>query len=145
MSIHCEIIPFDSDGYRETVAIRNQLLREPLGLTFTDDERADEPLSFHLAAREEQRLVACVVLTPLERPGLVRLRQFAVIPERQGMGVGSMLCLFAEDFVRERGFERITMHARLAASGFYAHLAYQRVGDVFTEVGIAHVTMEKSL
>ncbi len=141
----CEIIPFGSDRYAETVAVRNQLLREPLGLTFTEAEKAEEPDSIHLAALEGSRIVACVVLTPLSPAGLLRLRQFAVVEDCQGKGIGRLLCRFSEAIARARGYTRMTMHARLGAAGFYECLDYVKVGDVYEEIGISHVTMEKSL
>lgn len=145
MELDCEIVTFGSDRYAETVALRNQLLREPLGLTFTETEKADEPHSIHLAALEGARVVACVVLTPLAAAGLLRLRQFAVAADRQRQGIGTALCRFSEAVARERGYTRITMHARLVAAPFYERHGYHRVGEVYTEIGIPHVTMQKTL
>ncbi len=37
------------------------------------------------------------------------------------------------------------MHARLYARGFYERLGYRAASDIFTEVTIPHIEMEKML
>ncbi|MBK6878814.1 MAG: GNAT family N-acetyltransferase [Ignavibacteria bacterium] len=48
-------------------------------------------------------------------------------------------------FSREKGFERIVMHARDSAVPFYEKLGYSKVGDMFTEVTIPHFKLFKNL
>ena len=43
------------------------------------------------------------------------------------------------------GREKLIMHARKTALGFYGKLGYSVSGDEFTEVTIPHFVMEKSL
>ena len=74
-----------------------------------------------------------------------RLRQMAVINKLQGKGIGRALMQFAENIARDRGFKKITMHARKSAIGFYERLGYNVSGDEFKEVTISHYVMEKNL
>ena len=80
-----------------------------------------------------------------EAPGVARLRQMAVMNNLQGKGIGRTMMNFAENIARDRGFKKVTMHARKTAIGFYEHLGYQVIGDEFTEVTIPHFVMEKKL
>ncbi|MFT5241665.1 MAG: hypothetical protein ACI9OU_000202 [Candidatus Promineifilaceae bacterium] len=69
----CDVRP-PSKRYQEALALRNQILREPLGLVFTPEEEADEPLSFHLVVLLNDCVIGCLVLTPALEDGVVRLR-----------------------------------------------------------------------
>ena len=80
-----------------------------------------------------------------ESPAVVRLRQMAVLNNLNGKGIGRSLMQFAENIARDRGFRKITMHARKSAIGFYEKLGYQVTGDEFNEVTIPHHIMEKPL
>ena len=85
-----------------------------------------------------------LLLTPREE-GAIQMRQVAVAGRRQGAGIGRLLVVESEAEARRRGFTRMLLHARDAAIGFYEKLDYHRVGEPFTEVGILHQEMEKSL
>jgi GNAT superfamily N-acetyltransferase len=75
----------------------------------------------------------------------VRLRQMAVLSGLQGKGIGRVLMMFAENIARDRGYKRLTMHARGTAVGFYEKLGYNICSDEFFEVTIPHYIMEKNL
>jgi len=68
-----------------------------------------------------------------------------VLNNLQGKGIGRALMQFAENIARDRGFRRITMHARKSATGFYEKLGYTVSGGEFEEVTLPHVVMEKRL
>jgi predicted GNAT family N-acyltransferase len=75
----------------------------------------------------------------------VRLRQMAVGANLQGKGIGRVLMHFAENIARDRKYNRLTMHARKSAVGFYEKSGYHICSDEFTEVTIPHYIMEKNL
>jgi ribosomal protein S18 acetylase RimI-like enzyme len=139
-----KIIDHGSKEYHLMVQLRNDILRRPLGLTFTPEELEKEKEEILIAAFEEEKILGCCMLIKQE-PGTVRLRQMAVLNNLQGKGIGRALMQFAENIARDRGFQRITMHARKTASGFYEKLGYQVCGEEFEEVTIPHFVMEKIL
>ena len=47
--------------------------------------------------------------------------------------------------MNEGNDKKIVLNARKTAVGFYEKLGYERKGDMFTEVGIAHFKMHKYL
>jgi predicted GNAT family N-acyltransferase len=51
----------------------------------------------------------------------------------------------SEEVARQRGFDRIVLHARDTAVAFYLRLGYQLEGEPFEEVGILHRRMAKTL
>lgn len=139
-----KIIDHGTPEYRQMVKLRDDILRKPLGLTFTDQELEQEKDHLLIAAFEDDRMLGCCMLIE-EEPGLARLRQMAVLNDLQGKGIGRALMNFAENIARDRGFRSICMHARSNAIGFYEKVGYRVKGDQFTEVTIPHFMMEKDL
>lgn len=137
-------ISHSSNAYRETVALRTKVLREPLGMNLSEEALARETDSIHLAMYQGEALVACVVLKPLSVKE-IKMRQMAVDDDFQGMGYGKQLVQAAEAKCREKGYEQISLHARNYAVAFYRKLGYEIVGEPFEEVGIKHFKMVKEL
>lgn len=126
------------------VQLRKDILRKPLGLDFEPADLDKEKEEILIAAFEEDKILGCCMLT-LQDPQTIRLRQMAVLNNLQGKGIGRALMQFAENIARDRGFRKITMHARKSAIGFYEKQGYAVAGDEFIEVTIPHYIMEKSL
>jgi ribosomal protein S18 acetylase RimI-like enzyme len=139
-----KIIDHGSREYLQMVQLRNDILRRPLGLQFTPEELEKEKEEILIGAFEEEKMLGCCMLIK-ENPGSVRLRQMAVLNNLQGKGIGRALMQFAENIARDRGFQKITMHARKTAVGFYEKLGYNVCGQEFEEVTIPHYVMEKLL
>jgi ribosomal protein S18 acetylase RimI-like enzyme len=139
-----KIIDHGSKEYQQMVALRNEILRRPLGLSFSPEELEKEKNEILIGAFEEDKMLGCCMLVS-EEPGTVRLRQMAVLNNLQGKGIGRALMQFAENIARDRGYKKITMHARKTAIGFYEKLGYKVKGEQFEEVTIPHFLMEKML
>jgi len=139
-----KLIDYGSPEYQQMVQLRNDILRRPLGLSFETGELEKEKDHILIGAFEEDKMLGCCMLIQTA-PGTVRLRQMAVLKNLQGKGVGRALMQFAENIARDRGFRRITMHARKTATGFYEKLGYEVNGEEFEEVTLPHVVMEKHL
>jgi len=139
-----KLIDHGSPEYRQMIDLRMHILRKPLGLSFTEEELEKEKSDILIGCFDEDKLEGCCLLTETGQ-GEVRLRQMAVISGLQGKGLGRALMQFAENIARDRGYKKITMHARKTAIGFYEKLGYKRIGNEFLEVTIPHYAMEKAL
>jgi predicted GNAT family N-acyltransferase len=139
-----KIIEHNSPEYKKMVALRYDILRKPLGLEFSEEELAKEANDILIGAFDDDRLLACCMLTAVNREKC-RLRQMAVHNSLQGKGIGATMMNFAENVARDRGYKEITMHARKTAVGFYEKLGYKISGDEFEEVTIPHFEMSKRL
>lgn len=137
-------IDHGSEAYQQMVQLRNEILRKPLGLQFTQDELEKEKDDILIGAYEDDELLGCCMLTAVNAE-TVRLRQMAVHQKLQGKGIGASLMRFAENLARDRGYRSLIMHARKTAIGFYEKQGYQSKGDEFLEVTIPHFVMEKIL
>lgn len=137
-------IEHGSAEYQQMVQLRMEILRKPLGLSFTEEELAMEKNDILVGAFDEDVLIGCCLLT-LQEPGCLKLRQMAVQKKSQGKGIGDSILRYAENIAKDKGFKKITMHARDTAIGFYEKFGYQVIGDEFEEVKVPHHVMEKFL
>jgi GNAT superfamily N-acetyltransferase len=138
------IIDHGTNEYKQMITLRNLLLRKPLGLTFDEEELEKEKNDILLGCFDDEKLEGCCLLTATG-PKTVRLRQMAVVSGLQGKGIGKVLMQFAENIARDRGYNKIMMHARKTAVGFYEKLGYRKTSGEFEEVSIPHYIMEKDL
>jgi N-acetylglutamate synthase-like GNAT family acetyltransferase len=130
--------------YNQMVQLRNLILRQPLGLGFSEDELSREKNDILIGAFDDDEMLGCCVLTPIDN-STIRLRQMAVHGSLQGKGIGASIMSFAENLARDKGFNRIIMHARDTAMGFYEKLGFKITSDEFRELNLPHHIMEKSL
>lgn len=137
------LVEFQSPEYQATVVLRDKVLRQPLGLSFSQEELDAEGNQFHVAALIDEQIVGCMSLLPIDNKHL-KMRQVAVDEGQRGQGIGTRLVSYAEEFAIKKGFCCIELHARKDSKQFYDELAYSTISDEFTEVGIPHYKMEKN-
>ena len=142
--INIKTISYQSDTYQKVLLLRNKILRNPLGLKLTKEDTAQDKDEIIIAAFDADRIVGCVQLRPIDKHR-IKLRQMAVEHQYQRRGMGLKLVKFAEQVAINKQFDTIVLHARKTAVGFYTKMAYQKDSDIFTEVGLPHHRMYKSL
>lgn len=139
-------IEFGTPDFDCALALRDTVLRKPLGLEFHPQDIALEFDQFHLGAfAADGTLLGVMTLQDLHHDHTIKMRQVAVTPHRQSQGIGSFLVHIAEIFCKQKGYHHIVLHARDHAIPFYKRLLYQPIGEVFYEVNILHQKMEKTL
>ena len=111
-------IDHGSKEYQQMVTLRFEIMRKPLGLSFSPEELAKEKNDILIGAFDEDEMTGCCILTDISS-GSVKLRQMAVLKNMQGKGIGETIIQFAENIARDKGYRTLTMHARDTAIGFY--------------------------
>lgn len=138
------IIRSQHPDYLKVLALRQTVLRAPLGLNLYDEDLSREIDEHIFIYKENDAIQGCLLLAPVAvQKG--KLRQMAVAADQQGKGIGAALIQFAEEFARSKQYKTFELHARISALAFYETLGYEAVGAQFTEVGIPHVKMIKQL
>ncbi len=137
-------IEWCSPEYQAALELRHEVLRAPLGLKLTAEELDGEHGQLHFGLYDDADLIATLVARP-RSTSLIQLRQMAVRPDRQAEGVGRLLIEHCEANLQSRGFQEITLNARLTTVPFYEKLGYESVGDVFEEITIEHQKMIKQI
>ena len=144
MTINIKTILYNSAAHKQMIELRNDILRKPLGLSFTPADFQKEQQDILIGAFEVNKIVGCCVLTKVNER-TIQLRQMAVNNEFQGKGVGKQIVQYAEKIAQEEKYETIMMHARSVAVSFYKKLGYAIEGNEFMEVSIPHFMMKKNL
>ncbi|MEP7196949.1 MAG: GNAT family N-acetyltransferase [Saprospiraceae bacterium] len=145
MNVSFEEIIYSSPDYDECLALRYKVLREPLGLDYTEDQILQEWNQKHFILRDVQgRIIACLVFH-LQPEEVLKMRQVVVTEDLQSKGLGKKLIEQAEIWAIQNQFKKIVLCARDLAVPFYLKLGYTRVGEEFLEVGIPHIEMYKQL
>lgn len=140
----CRLLEFGTAVQKESIQLRREVLRIPLGLDFEQGDLDAESDQYHIACMDGSKVIGILLLKPLDN-GVLKMRQVAVSAAIQGQGTGSQMVRFSESWAREQGYTFVELHARKTAVDFYLRLGYQVVGDEFAEVGIPHLKMIKSL
>lgn len=130
--------------YPQVLALREEVLRKPLGLVLTREDVSRDHINTIFIAEQEGKVIACLLLHHIDDEQ-IQLRAMAVSQEWQGKGIGRMLVAAAEEFCKEKKYRKIILHGRKVAVGFYESMGYSITSDEFTEVGIPHFMMEKVL
>lgn len=142
--MHIFQIQHNSDEYRQAVAVRSRVLREPLGRFYSHTDLDAENNQLHFNAVENGKIIGTVILAPHEN-NTVQMRQLAVLEEKRGQGIGARLVEYVEHFARQQGYKKLFLKARETAVPFYLKLDYTVIGERFIQVGLPHFRMEKAL
>ena len=137
-------INYNSEDYEKMIALRVSQLLEPIGVPASYIRREAEKDDILVGAFDNGEMIGCCVLTPTQN-GEVQLRQMTVRSEYRGKGIGADIIEFAETIARENNFAILMMHARDPVIGFYEKCGYEIYDAPFSEVGIGHHKMRKSL
>jgi GNAT superfamily N-acetyltransferase len=125
-------VAFGSDGYKQTLAIRDAVLRKPIGMELRAKDTASDPGDYHFAAFEAATAIGCVLFTPREN-GVIQLRQMAVLDSHRGRNIGTRLVRLAEKISIQRGFTTVETRAWKSAEGFYRKLGYESLVHIFSD------------
>jgi predicted GNAT family N-acyltransferase len=139
-----KILDFGTADYQKMVKLRDELLRKPLGLTFTKEELESEKNNLLIGAFEDDEMLGCCMIVE-KNPERAQLRQIAVLNTLQGKGVGRALILFAENLARDHGYKFMCMDARKNTVPFFEKMGYKVTSKEFIKLTIPHFEMEKEL
>ncbi len=147
METNCiiKLTEFDSPEYLNSVNLRREVLRIPIGLDFSEKDLAEDSFQYHFVAVNGSEIIGILILKPFDKEGrkFVKMRQVAVKSDYQNMGIGGKLLEFSENWAKENAYSGIELNARIPAVNFYLKHGYSAIGDEFLEVGIPHLHMFK--
>jgi predicted GNAT family N-acyltransferase len=142
MTIHCNVIEFGTPAFDEAVALRYLVLRKPLDMEYDTKDIEKEYDQIHIGCYGSGKLIGCLSLQHTGKEE-VKMRQVAIHPDYQRLGIGRKLVIYSEDLAIKLNKNVVYCHARLNAVPFYVKLEYKKVGEQFEEVGIPHFLMVK--
>lgn len=118
----------------ETYPIRREVLRKNIDLPYRFEEDFDKD-TFHLGAYIDNELVGIVTLIKKKSDVVIgdyfQLRGMGTLLKYRGKGVGKLLVLRLEEYLRNNNIHKIWCNARVEAAGFYKSLNYSILGKSF--------------
>lgn len=137
------IVEHSSDDWRKAIKLREDILRKPLGLIFSQEELDEERNHIQIVGLQNNDIIATAVLVPEQR--MLKMQRVVVTDTLRNLNIGSKLMRFCESHALEKGFTSIYCHARDSAVNFYLKNGYSSEGQYFDEDGIPHLKMQKEL
>lgn len=138
-------IEYGSQIYVQMVKLRSEVLREPLGLKFAEEDLKKDTSDCLIGYfAEDGGIVGCCILSKVN-DNTLQLRQMAVDTRYQRNNIGSELLAYVEVKALKEGFRYLYLHARKVAVGFYTRNGYMLESDEFEEVGVPHFEMLKMI
>ncbi len=137
-------IDFGSEFYKQSLQLREKILRAPIGMVLRPEDVEGEETQYHFAAIVENQVRGTLVFKSVDTTR-AKLRQMAICDTLQGKGVGRNIVEIGEDFLRAHGFEHVSMTARIAASEFYKKLGYKPMKQDAPSFTVPIINMEKYL
>lgn len=134
----------NSQEYKISLEIRDEVFRKPQGLSIYDDDLSDDFESEMYAGFLGERMISMAFLKPTENnEGIVRA--VIVLDQFRGLGYGKLMMDKIHESARKLGIKKLSLKGRTTAKGFYESLGYETTSQVFDYKGIPHVTMEKEV
>ena len=131
----------DAAGLR---ALRLEVFVDEQGVPADEELDRDDAVAVHAVAVQGGVVVGTgrlVLVSALE----ARVGRMAVRATVRRRGIGGALLRFLEAEARSRGIARIVLHAQAYVRSFYDNHGYVAEGEPFTEAGIEHISMAKTL
>lgn len=130
--------------YKAVWQLREDVLRKPLGMSLVNEDLSMDTEDTIFIAKQDDNVIGCLMLHSISDT-VMKFRQMAVNNQWQGKGIGRLLMTEAEKAIAAKGCTTVMLHARQVVCGFYESLGYDITSSAFTEVGIPHVIMKKTL
>ena len=128
----------------DAFAVRIAVFVDEQGIPRSEELDDLDAVAVHCVAYDEAGApVAAGRLLPSD--GYAKIGRMAVLASHRGTGLGAAVLDALEREGLARGIRCFKLSAQLHARGFYARCGYAVVGDVYDEVGIPHIAMEKRL
>lgn len=144
MGIVLKEVRYGSAEYEMTRALRNKIMRQPIGLSIYDQDYTFEVNSRIVGAFEGGTMLGCSIVGKLD--GEVCLDFLCIDDNVQKTGIGSMLLADVENWVRAQGIPLLILEARVSAQEFYEKHGYEAYGEVYLmeKSPVDHIMMRKA-
>lgn len=130
--------------YKETLNLRNDVLRKSAGKPLLVDSPTEEMTDFHLVVKQDGKVVGTLLLHPCFT-SCVQIKQVAISPTCQGQGLGKKLMVYAEDVVKKLGFTTIFLTGRQSAWHFYQKLGYSELMEEYSDGELVFKVFKKDI
>lgn len=127
--------------------VRRAVFIDEQGVPEAEEWDADDAPALHGVVQNLAGLPLATgrLITQGQAPGQARIGRMAVLRSMRGTGLGRAILVSLMDAARGQGRSTVTLHAQTSARRFYEALGFTVHGEVFDEVGIPHIEMQRAL
>jgi predicted GNAT family N-acyltransferase len=125
----------------DALSVRIAVFVDEQGIAREDEIDEYDDVAVHAVGYDGETPVAAGRLVLMD--GYAKIGRMAVLKEHRGSGLGAQVLAALEREGAARGMRLFKLSAQMSARGFYDRAGYTAVGDVYDEVGIPHIAMEK--
>lgn len=139
-------ITYGSEQYKQTLALRDKVMRKPLGRSIENDDLSYEEQAIVLGAFDGEKLLGTGIVM-FKDEVTAKLRFLCVDPELQKGGVGRAILEEVEKQSIKKGMKKLCLESRETARDFYKKMGYKEYGETYLleQAPIPHIWMEKTL
>lgn len=136
-------IRYGSTEYEMTRELRNRIMRAPIGLSIYDQDYTFEVNSRIVGAFADSKMLGCSIVGKMD--GEYCLDFLCIDDKIQKSGIGSILLLDVERWIRKQGIPLLILEARVTAQKFYEKHGYEPYGEIYLMENspIDHIRMRK--
>ena len=133
--------PATGNQVEDAFAVRVEVFVDEQGIPRSEELDELDATAVHCVAYADGVPVGAGRMLPGD--GYAKIGRMAVLAEHRGSGVGGLVLQALEREGAARGIRWFRLSAQITARGFYERHGYTAVGDVYDEVDIPHIAMEK--
>ncbi|MEX0380747.1 GNAT family N-acetyltransferase [Leuconostoc sp. MS02] len=120
----------DSDLYNQTINLRNDILRKPLGKQYLQHDLLIEKNNQFYGILLSQKLIATLSTYELGK-STIKIVSFAVDSDFQKQGIGSLLLKQVIVDYQKSGYDEVNLTARASAHEFYLKNGFHDISGPF--------------
>jgi YbgC/YbaW family acyl-CoA thioester hydrolase len=130
---------------RDAAQVRTEVFVQEQGISREDEWDAADNTAIHAVVYNRMQMPLATGRLLVNSPGVGKIGRMAAKRVLRGSQLGRQVLDALCAKVTARGDKEIVLHAQQSAALFYAKSGFALRGEPFTEVGIAHIEMFKSL
>jgi len=124
--------------------VRRQVFVEEQGVAGELEFDKDDREALHMVVKDGQGVIGTARVL-FFTGNQAKLERIAVLKPLRRRGIGRGIISFMDEELKNRGVERVVLHAQCVAAAFYRSCGFEETGSTFWEVGIKHIKMQKHL
>lgn len=144
MHLLFKIIRYSSPEYKETLQLREDVMRKLLGLLLSEEDVRHDDKKIHIGGYYNSELI-CACSLKIIHHKISHIYSVCVKQEFQNKGVGQQLIRFAEEYAKLQGVKRLYVEGRKSAKNFYQKCGFSSCGSEYVDMNILHQDMRKDI
>jgi len=140
-------VEIGSTEWQEVRRIRIKVFVEEQKVPLEEEFDRIDTRAYHVLAYDRVKCACGTgrLFADKKDPLLGHIGRMAVISSHREKGCGTALMIALMSEAENRGFGRLVLSSQEKAAPFYEKFGFQKIGDVYMDVGIPHIEMVKEL